>query len=203
MNSTHGQNPVPHPGHQAAESPNDDDPGNSPKPAGPADISLIDDTGRLPAQDALIDRLRAAAAHLRLHGELRIRVLADAAMEAAHLEYLDAPGTTDVITFDLAGGETEHTGVLDADLLLCLDEAERQAARRDHGVTEELLLYAIHGIMHCLGHDDHDDDAFARMHAAEDEVLEAIGVGPIFARETIDHGAPAAERTGTTGGSQS
>ena len=53
--------------------------------------------------------------------------------------------------------------------------------RRSHPVERELLLYIIHGILHCLGEDDHDDDAYARMHAREDDLLEAIGVGRTFA----------------------
>lgn len=179
----------------------------------------IDDaTGRLaPVALAWVrDHVHQAAAQLcREHavpgGEVRARIIDDAAMEAAHVEYLDTPGTTDVITFDLAGGMSAVVGEasearrpldadglpdatqplappapIDVDMLLCLDEAERQASERGHEAVKELLLYALHGVLHCLGFDDHDEASFASMHEAEDRVLRAIGVGAVFAGREPD-----------------
>src|SRR6185369_8183115 len=97
-----------------------------------------------------------------------VRVVGDEEMAAAHQRFSGVAGTTDVLTFDL----TEAGGALDVDLLVCFDEASRQAASRGHGVERELLLYVVHGVLHCLGHDDHEEAAAARMHAEEDRVLE-------------------------------
>lgn len=131
----------------------------------------------------LADRAAAAAAELDLRGEVRVRLVADTEMAAAHEKYAGVPGTTDVLTFDLRSSPQAD---LDADLYACVDEARRQAAARGHAVGDELLLYIVHGILHCLGHDDHDDASSAQMHEEEDRVLRAIGVGPVFA------GAPGA-----------
>ena len=98
-------------------------------------------------------------------------------MAGAHQRYAGVSGTTDVLTFDLA---ESGAGRLDADLLVCFDEAARQAAGRGHDVATELLLYIVHGVLHCLGQDDHDPAAASRMHAEEDRVLEAIGVGRVY-----------------------
>lgn len=127
-------------------------------------------------QGWLAARASEALRVLGVRGEVRVRILDDAAMAEAHLRYSGIPGTTDVLTFDLAEGEG-----LDVDILVCRDEAARQATRRGHGIDRELLLYTIHGILHCLGHDDHDEAAAGRMHAEEDRILEAIGVGRTFA----------------------
>jgi probable rRNA maturation factor len=113
-------------------------------------------------------------------GEVRVRIIDDAEMSAAHLKYSNIPGTTDVLTFDLTDGASADGEPLDVDILVCIDEASRQAGARHHTVERELLLYILHGVLHCLGHDDHDDTAYARMHALEDEILEAIGVGRTF-----------------------
>jgi ssRNA-specific RNase YbeY (16S rRNA maturation enzyme) len=43
-----------------------------------------------------------------------------------------------------------------------------------------LLLYVVHALLHCLGHDDHEEQAAEAMHRMEDAVLESIGVGPVF-----------------------
>ncbi len=69
----------------------------------------------------------------------------------------------------------------------------RQARQRGHSVERELLLYAVHGLLHCAGFDDHGTAAFDRMHAEEDRILRAIGIGPIFiaggANERTSEGA--------------
>lgn len=136
------------------------------------------------------DRLRtlchAVMLEADLRGEVRIRLLDDAAMIDAHTRYSNDPTTTDVLTFDLSDGSGAR--VLDVDLLLCVDEARRQAAARGHGLEQELALYALHGMLHCVGYDDHDEARFEAMHAEEDRILEAIGIGRTFA-------------TGTQGGS--
>lgn len=121
---------------------------------------------------------RAALRTLGAEGEVRVRVIDDPAMADAHVRYSGVAGTTDVLTFDLSG---DPEGPLDVDILVCIDEARRQAETRGHAVDRELLLYIIHGILHCLGHDDHDDARATLMHAEEDRLLTAIGVGPTFA----------------------
>ncbi len=107
-------------------------------------------------------------------GEVRARIVADEAMAAAHLKYSNIPGTTDVLTFDLRDDDSD---ALDVDLWVCVDEARRQAADRGHTVERELLLYILHGILHCLGYDDHSEEDHRAMHAEEDRILTAIGVG--------------------------
>lgn len=117
---------------------------------------------------------------LDLEGELRVRIVADAEMAAAHDRHLGDPTTTDVLTFDLADGAAAHGAPVDADLMVCIDEAGRRAREHGHALERELLLYVVHGLLHCLGHDDHDETSYQRMHALEDELLEAVGVGATF-----------------------
>ncbi|MEQ9097477.1 MAG: rRNA maturation RNase YbeY [Phycisphaerales bacterium] len=128
----------------------------------------------------LTEHVVLVANRLGVEGELRIRVVDDDEMARAHERHMGDPTTTDVMTFDLAEGAAERGAPVDADLLVCLDEAARNARERGHAVERELLLYIVHGMLHCLGHDDHDESSYQRMHALEDELLEAIGVGATF-----------------------
>lgn len=155
-------------------------PATAPRDRHAARIEVRDRTGRLDPQTiaALSTQIEAALTHLDADGEVRVAVLDDAAMADAHVRYSRVQGTTDVLTFDLR--ESPHDP-LDTDILICLDEAQRRAAELDHPAHHELLLYAIHGILHCLGEDDHDERAYAQMHRREDDILRAIGVGPVFA----------------------
>lgn len=156
-------------------------------------IDIADPGNLLPraARTWLEERGAQAVGTVALTGEVRVRILPDADMAAAHQRHCGLDHTTDVLTFDLSdappgapadvGAPSSRT--LDADLLLCADEADRQAAARGHTTEQELLLYLLHGALHCLGHDDHDEARAALMHAVEDRVLTAIGVGATYSRE--------------------
>ena len=105
-----------------------------------------------------------------------IRVVDDAEMIDLHTRYHDDPTTTDVLTFEA----TTEPMPLEVDIAVCVDEARRQSAGREHDVNSELLLYMVHGLLHCCGHDDHEPGGHASMHAEEDRILKAIGVGTIY-----------------------
>lgn len=152
-------------------------PGDADDPARSITFDLLDPDGLLSArQRSAVDELvRSALDRLDAAGELRARVVNDQTMSEAHARYAGVEGTTDVLTFDLGSG-----GAVDADLYICVDEARRQAERLGHPVEHELVLYIVHGLLHCLGHDDHDEEDARRMHTEEDRLLTAIGIGPVF-----------------------
>lgn len=153
-------------------------------------VEVADPSDALPlaARRWLSERCVSAVGAVALAGEVRVRIIGDAEMAAAHQKHSGIDGTTDVLTFDLSDappGAPADLGspsprVLDADLLLCADEAARQAVRRGHPIEQELLLYCLHGALHCLGHDDHDPTRAELMHAVEDRVLAAIDVGATY-----------------------
>ncbi len=165
-----------------------------------AAIDVCADPGAaVPGGEAAIDRIaaRLAAAATVLEAEiarLSVRLVDDAAMRSLHERHCGIDATTDVLTFAAA----EPHEPVDADVACCVDEAARQAARRGHAVDDELLLYALHGLLHCLGHDDRDPTGFAAMHAEEDRVLAAIGAAARFATPDREDppAAAAAERNG-------
>lgn len=148
-------------------------------------FDLLDPDARLsPAQRAwVLGHARSALARLGARGEVRVMVIGDAEMADAHERHKNVPGTTDVLTFDL---EPDDPGLLDTDILVCADEATRQGEHLGHPMERELLLYIIHGVLHCVGYDDTDEASAAAMHAREDELLEGIGVGATFARSRGD-----------------
>ncbi|MFN7021438.1 MAG: rRNA maturation RNase YbeY [Phycisphaerales bacterium] len=147
-------------------------------------IELSDPRGGL--REVQSDFLRAkaceAARELGLSGEARVRIVDDWEMSALHERYGGVSGTTDVLTFDLRT-EFERESfprTMDVDILVCSDEAQRASVVRGHPAEHEMLLYILHGLLHCLGHDDHDEESYRAMHDLEDRVLETIGVGRLF-----------------------
>ncbi|HLO40360.1 MAG TPA: rRNA maturation RNase YbeY [Phycisphaerales bacterium] len=142
-------------------------------------IDLVDITGRLAESEIqwLAGRGLEVLKHLSLVGRLSVKIINDQEMSEAHLEFLDDPSTTDVLTFDMS----DEDG-LDVDVMCCIDEAERRAAEHGHDRARELLLYVVHGILHASGFDDIEESDRLRMHAREDEILTAIGVGATYDR---------------------
>ena len=119
-----------------------------------------------------------AADHLRCDVDrVCVMLVGDEQMTRLHHVHMELAETTDVLTFPHhVAGEP-----VDVDIAVCVDEAARQAARRGHSVSAEVMLYVVHGLLHCTDHDDHDETDAQRMHAEEDRILTALGIGAIFA----------------------
>lgn len=100
---------------------------------------------------------------------LGILLVPDPVMTQVNETFLGHEGSTDVITFD--HGMPGADGGLHGELYICPDEARRQAIRFRVHWTEEILRYAIHGILHLLGHDDHEEEDRARMKKEENRLV--------------------------------
>lgn len=111
--------------------------------------------------------------------ELSVVLLGDKAISDLHQQFFNDPATTDVITFPIDQDRQGRT--LSGELYLCVPMARRQARLRKILVEHELLLYALHGLLHLSGYDDMNEADYKRMHAAEDRILQRLGVGKIFA----------------------
>jgi probable rRNA maturation factor len=117
--------------------------------------------------------------------EVELTLCADGEMERLNFDHMGERGPTDVLAFPLHEWSTDgrHSHLADddgvsppgpillGDVVIDLDQALRQAAEGDWGVTEELVLLAIHGTLHLVGHDHAELDEEATMRRLEHEVL--------------------------------
>ncbi len=96
--------------------------------------------------------------HIAEGAELAIMFVDEPAMEQLHLQWMDEPGPTDVLSFpmdELRPGTPDKptpAGLL-GDIVVCPTVAERQALAAGHSAQEEMLLLTTHGILHLLGYD--------------------------------------------------
>ncbi len=173
----------------ADEAPADAEP-DEPEPsrAGVAlDLAALDSVHAELDADWLASRTHAALGLLGCErGELSVVIVDDETMRAAHQEHLGIDTTTDVLTFNLADAALPANAI-DAEIYICADEAARQARERRHSLERELLLYIIHGVLHCLGYDDLEESQYERMHRREDEILRLLGVGATFDPDAQAH----------------
>jgi probable rRNA maturation factor len=112
--------------------------------------------------------------------EISLALVGNTRMATLHEQFLGIPGPTDVLTFEL---DYDSRGRVTAgEIVVCVPYALKTAKRLGHRPADELLLYAVHGLLHLCGHDDRNDAGFRRMHRLEDQILTKLGVGAVFAR---------------------
>ena len=121
----------------------------------------------------LIARVAAdvLAAEGQPEAELSVTLVDDARIAELHVDYMQIPGPTDVLSFPL-GDPADPIPIL-GEVVVSVDTAAREAQERGIPPREELLRYVVHGTLHLFGYDDHEPQDYAAMHARQEELLAA------------------------------
>ncbi len=161
-----------------AESQNSADTDDVPDPT--VTLHLHIDEPEPPLTGWLDRHLQSIATNAGIDGQVNIGVVNDDEMARLHKQFRNVEGTTDVLTFELGDQTYEESGRVDGEIIVCIDEAARQASARGHEIRVELLLYVVHGLLHLIGYDDVTEKGAAQMHQREDELLNEAGFGSVF-----------------------
>lgn len=101
--------------------------------------------------------------HVHPQAELSILFVDIPTMTELHVQWMDEPGPTDVLSFPMdelrpgKDGTPSDPGIL-GDIVVCPDVAIEQARTAGHSAQEEMLLLVTHGILHLLGFDHAEPD---------------------------------------------
>ncbi|MGR0221612.1 rRNA maturation RNase YbeY [Agromyces sp. ZXT2-6] len=121
----------------------------------------VNNESAVAVDEAALQRLAVYALdalHVHPDAELAIVLVDEGAMEQLHVQWMDEPGPTDVLSFPMdelrPGTEDQPAppGLL-GDVVLCPQVAESQARAAGHDLLDELQLLTAHGILHLLGFD--------------------------------------------------
>ena len=85
-------------------------------------------------------------------------------------QFLQHAGPTDVITFDHRGGQPGLHG----EIFICPEIASAQAKEFRTSLQEELVRYAVHGLLHLHGHDDQSPALRKKMKREEDRIVGSL-----------------------------
>lgn len=141
-------------------------------------IDVLNETETRADELELVALVKYVMGQLRVHpqSDLCIKLVDEQAMETLHVQWMDLPGPTDVMSFpmdELRPGREEkepEEGVL-GDIVLCPSVAARQAADAGHTAEEELLLLTTHGLLHLLGFDHAEPDGEREMFELQRQLL--------------------------------
>ena len=94
--------------------------------------------------------------------EIEISLIDDETIEKVHIDFMDVPGATDVITFD-------H-----GEILISTETAEAQRSENANSLFREVSQYIVHGLLHLAGYGDKTDEEFAVMKELQETVLSEV-----------------------------
>ncbi|MUI14326.1 rRNA maturation RNase YbeY [Massilia dura] len=116
--------------------------------------------------------------------ELTIRFVDAAEGQQLNLAYRGKDYATNVLTFAYnEGEEIADDEPTRADIILCTDVLEREAAEQQKSVEEHTAHLIVHGVLHAQGYDHEDDDEAEEMESLETELLEGLGYADPYAAE--------------------
>lgn len=117
---------------------------------------------------------------------LSVMIVRDKKMAELNQRQMGHRGTTDVLSFSYLEkrGKVRLTQkVLSAnpptflgEIVICLDEAMRNAKEYQKTFKYECALYLCHGILHCLGYEDKTKEGFLEMQKRQEKLLNKLSL---------------------------
>lgn len=141
-------------------------------------VELTNESG-MEADEASLQRLAAfvlESLHVNSQTELGVALVDEASIERLHVQWMDEPGPTDVLSFpmdELRPGRPDSptpAGLL-GDVVICPQVAKVQGEAAGHSTQQELLLLLTHGMLHLLGFDHATPEEEAEMFGLQRDLL--------------------------------
>ena len=154
-------------------------------------MRLLCDEERIPQQGAMLLGTLEQAAVLCLKEEgipdERVEIsLSFVSIEEIHQlnkMYRQVDRPTDVLSFPMIEDfneidwEDEEEEILLGDVVICLEQAQKQAEEYGHSQMREIVYLFVHSVLHLLGYDHMEDEEKKEMRAREEEVMTQLGIG--------------------------
>ena len=141
-------------------------------------IEINNESG-IDVDETVLQRLTAynlSQLHVSPDAEVAIVLVDEGAMESLHVQWMDEPGPTDVLSFpmdELRPGTPDRPtppGLL-GDIVLCPQVADAQAQAAGESLTDELVLLTTHGLLHLLGFDHAEPEDEREMFGLQRELI--------------------------------
>ncbi len=114
--------------------------------------------------------------------ELTIRFVDADEGRTLNCDYRSKDYATNVLTFaynegeQLCGATPGQAMTTQADIILCTDVLEAEAAQQGKALEQHTAHLVVHGVLHAQGYDHDDEQEAAEMEALETEILARLGI---------------------------
>lgn len=147
-------------------------------------VELTNESGFPVDEESLQAVTIHAMASMKVHpdADVAIVLVDENAMADLHLQWMDEPGPTDVLSFPMdelrpgLEGDDAAEGIL-GDIVLCPAVAQKQADAAGHSLMDELHLLTVHGMLHLLGFDHAEPEEEKEMFALQGDILRSFEGG--------------------------
>ena len=115
--------------------------------------------------------------------ELAIRFVNEEEGRTLNRDYREKDYATNVLTFAYNEGEEELADdePTRADIILCTEVLEKEAAEQGKSVEQHAAHLIVHGVLHAQGYDHLDDEEATEMEDLETEILAGLGIADPYA----------------------
>jgi len=159
-------------------------PGTNQRKGPSVSVELTNESGFAVDEESLQAVTMHAMASMKVHpdADVAIVLVDENAMADLHLQWMDEPGPTDVLSFPMdelrpgLEGDDAAEGIL-GDIVLCPTVAQKQAEAAGHSVMDELHLLTVHGMLHLLGFDHAEPEEEKEMFSIQGEILRSFEDG--------------------------
>jgi probable rRNA maturation factor len=110
------------------------------------------------------------------NSDLSIVIGNDALLNRLNLKYRQVDAPTDVLSFPSGEVDPDTSNLYLGDIVISLPRAQEQASAEGHPLEDELQLLVVHGTLHLLGYDHTEMTDKKSMQAAQDNILNQLGL---------------------------
>ena len=145
----------------------------------------INNESAIEFDETVLQRLAAfvlESLHVNSQTDVGISLVDEDAIERLHIEWMNEPGATDVLSFpmdELRPGRPDSptpAGLL-GDIVICPQIAAVQAEAAGHDTATEMNILLTHGMLHLLGFDHATPAEEAEMFGLQRDLVTAFTIG--------------------------
>jgi len=144
------------------------------------DLQNASTSHRVPAEEDFARWAEAALDGRRERAELTIRVVDEEEGAALNRRYRGRPSATNVLSFPFEPPPGVEGLDLIGDLIICAPVVDREAAEQGKTLAAHWAHMVVHGVLHLIGFDHHDEVQAAEMEDLETLTLRGLGFPPPY-----------------------
>lgn len=148
-------------------------------------MKLIIDGERLPKEEFIEVMEKAATLCLDRENvknnllEISVTFVDEAEIKEINNQFRQIDSVTDVLSFpqfEFTGDIPENGPVVLGDVVICEQQAKKQAEDFGHSYQRELIYLFVHSMFHLLGYDHMQEDEKIEMREAEEEIMVKLDI---------------------------